>query len=370
MKETGAHAVKLEGGVRSAEQIRRIVSAGIPVMAHIGFTPQSEHQLGGHVIQGRGERADELLADAHAVEDAGAFAVVLEMVPADVAEARHRRAEDPDDQRRRRAAHRRPAAGLDRLGRPHHRPHPEVRQAVRRTSRRCSTTPRRPGSRTSARAPTPTPSTPTTSRPMAEARIGISGWVYAPWRGVFYPKGLRQADELAYASSHVTSIELNGSFYSLQRPASWQRGATRRPTTSSSRSRARGSSPTSSGSRRRRAARELLRLRRPRDGRRSSARSSGSCRRTSPYDAELIERFLATPAAHDRRGRSPWHAAASERMTGKEYLEIDADRPMRHAIEPRIAHLRRPGVRRAARRGTASRPCSATTRAAGRRSTG
>ncbi|MGE3193379.1 MAG: 3-methyl-2-oxobutanoate hydroxymethyltransferase [Microbacteriaceae bacterium] len=85
MKETGAHAVKLEGGVRSAEQIRRIVSAGIPVMGHVGFTPQSEHQLGGHVIQGRGERAETLLADAHAVEDAGAFAVVLEMVPAEVA---------------------------------------------------------------------------------------------------------------------------------------------------------------------------------------------------------------------------------------------------------------------------------------------
>jgi len=86
MKETGAHAVKLEGGVRSAEQIRRIVSAGIPVMGHIGFTPQSEHQLGGHVIQGRGDRAEQLLADAHAVEDAGAFAVVMEMVPAEVAQ--------------------------------------------------------------------------------------------------------------------------------------------------------------------------------------------------------------------------------------------------------------------------------------------
>jgi 3-methyl-2-oxobutanoate hydroxymethyltransferase len=81
MKETHAHAVKLEGGVRSAEQIRRIVSAGIPVMAHIGFTPQSEHGLGGHLIQGRGEGLSQLLADAHAVEDAGAFAVVLEMVP-------------------------------------------------------------------------------------------------------------------------------------------------------------------------------------------------------------------------------------------------------------------------------------------------
>ncbi len=85
MKETGAHAVKLEGGVRSAEQIRRIVSAGIPVMAHVGFTPQSEHGLGGHVIQGRGDQVTQLLADAHAVEDAGAFAVVLEMVPAEAA---------------------------------------------------------------------------------------------------------------------------------------------------------------------------------------------------------------------------------------------------------------------------------------------
>lgn len=82
MKETGAHAVKLEGGERSAQQIRRIVQAGIPVMAHIGFTPQSEHGLGGHMIQGRGEAKEQLLRDALAVQDAGAFAVVLEMVPA------------------------------------------------------------------------------------------------------------------------------------------------------------------------------------------------------------------------------------------------------------------------------------------------
>lgn len=85
MKETHAHAVKLEGGVRSSDQIRRIVEAGIPVMAHIGFTPQSEHGLGGHIIQGRGAGLQQLLDDAHAVEDAGAFAVVLEMVPADAA---------------------------------------------------------------------------------------------------------------------------------------------------------------------------------------------------------------------------------------------------------------------------------------------
>jgi 3-methyl-2-oxobutanoate hydroxymethyltransferase len=87
MKETHAHAVKLEGGVRSAEQIQRIVEAGIPVMAHIGFTPQSEHGLGGHLIQGRGDALEKLLADAKAVEAAGAFAVVLEMVPAESAKA-------------------------------------------------------------------------------------------------------------------------------------------------------------------------------------------------------------------------------------------------------------------------------------------
>jgi 3-methyl-2-oxobutanoate hydroxymethyltransferase len=86
MKETHAHAVKLEGGVRSADQISRIVEAGIPVMAHVGFTPQSEHGLGGHMIQGRGSEAERVVADALACQDAGAFAVVLEMVPASLAE--------------------------------------------------------------------------------------------------------------------------------------------------------------------------------------------------------------------------------------------------------------------------------------------
>jgi 3-methyl-2-oxobutanoate hydroxymethyltransferase len=85
MKEGGAQAVKLEGGVRVAPQIRKIVEAGIPVMAHVGFTPQSEHALGGYRVQGRGAGAEKLLADAHAVQEAGAFAVVLEMVPAEIA---------------------------------------------------------------------------------------------------------------------------------------------------------------------------------------------------------------------------------------------------------------------------------------------
>ena len=85
MKEGGCHAVKFEGGIRVAEQILKVTGAGIPVMAHIGFTPQSEHQLGGYRVQGRGDDARRLLTDAHAVADAGAFAVVLEMVPGDLA---------------------------------------------------------------------------------------------------------------------------------------------------------------------------------------------------------------------------------------------------------------------------------------------
>jgi 3-methyl-2-oxobutanoate hydroxymethyltransferase len=85
MKQTGAAAVKLEGGRRSAEQISAIVEAGIPVMGHIGFTPQSVHALGGFKVQGRGDAADDVMAEALAVQAAGAFAVVLELVPADLA---------------------------------------------------------------------------------------------------------------------------------------------------------------------------------------------------------------------------------------------------------------------------------------------
>lgn len=85
MKESGVAGVKLEGGVEVAPSIRRIVDAGIPVCAHIGFTPQSEHSLGGPVIQGRGAAAEKLLADALAVQEAGAFAVVIEMTPAAIA---------------------------------------------------------------------------------------------------------------------------------------------------------------------------------------------------------------------------------------------------------------------------------------------
>lgn len=87
MKEGRAGAVKLEGGVRVAEQIRAIVKAGIPVMGHIGLTPQSINVFGGFKVQGKSEEAARaLLADAKAVEEAGAFAVVIEAVPAVLAQ--------------------------------------------------------------------------------------------------------------------------------------------------------------------------------------------------------------------------------------------------------------------------------------------
>ncbi|TSE01094.1 3-methyl-2-oxobutanoate hydroxymethyltransferase [Skermania sp. ID1734] len=85
MKEGQAHAVKLEGGERVAEHIAKITAAGIPVMAHIGFTPQSVNTLGGFRVQGRGDGAEQLVADAIAVQEAGAFSVVMEMVPAELA---------------------------------------------------------------------------------------------------------------------------------------------------------------------------------------------------------------------------------------------------------------------------------------------
>ncbi|SIO85639.1 3-methyl-2-oxobutanoate hydroxymethyltransferase [Nocardiopsis sp. JB363] len=85
MKEGNAQAVKLEGGHSVAPQVEMLVSAGIPVMAHVGLTPQSVNTLGGYRVQGRGEAAADLLKDAKELERAGAFALVLEAVPADLA---------------------------------------------------------------------------------------------------------------------------------------------------------------------------------------------------------------------------------------------------------------------------------------------
>ena len=85
MKEAQVEAVKLEGGIEMAPTVHKLVAGGIPVCGHIGFTPQSEHALGGYRVQGRGGSAERVMADALAIEEAGAFAVVMEMVPGDVA---------------------------------------------------------------------------------------------------------------------------------------------------------------------------------------------------------------------------------------------------------------------------------------------
>ncbi|RLD56503.1 MAG: 3-methyl-2-oxobutanoate hydroxymethyltransferase [Bacteroidetes bacterium] len=86
MKETGAHAVKLEGGEEVKESVMRILSAGIPVMGHLGLTPQSIHKFGTYVVRAREEEeAEKLVKDAHILEDAGCFAIVLEKIPAKLA---------------------------------------------------------------------------------------------------------------------------------------------------------------------------------------------------------------------------------------------------------------------------------------------
>jgi len=85
LKEGLAHAVKIEGTAYYADTVKAMVQAGIPVMAHIGFTPQSEHSLGGYRVQGRGDDAQRLVDDAVALQDAGAFSVLMEMVPAETA---------------------------------------------------------------------------------------------------------------------------------------------------------------------------------------------------------------------------------------------------------------------------------------------
>ena len=85
LKEGGAHAVKLEGGHRVVRQVEDLVAAGIPVMGHLGLTPQSVHAIGGYRVQGRGEDGDRLMHDAKAMQAVGAFAVVLECVPAELA---------------------------------------------------------------------------------------------------------------------------------------------------------------------------------------------------------------------------------------------------------------------------------------------
>ena len=132
MKEAGAHAVKLEGGLAMVPQVKLLTDAGIPVCAHIGFTPQSEHNLGGYRVQGRGDGAALMVEEAKALEAAGAFAVVMEMVPVPGRRRGHQGAAHPDRRHRRRHRLRRPGAGVAGHAGPQHRQGAALRQAVRR----------------------------------------------------------------------------------------------------------------------------------------------------------------------------------------------------------------------------------------------
>ena len=144
MQETGCGAVKLEGGVRSAEIVQKLVEAGIPVMGHIGLTPQSVNQLGGFKVQGKTPAAAvQLMHDAQALEQAGAFAIVLETIPAPLAELLTRAPQRADDRHRRRRGLRRPGAGLPRPARPVRRLHAEARASATPSSAMPSARPSR-----------------------------------------------------------------------------------------------------------------------------------------------------------------------------------------------------------------------------------
>ena len=137
LQETGCGAVKLEGGVRSAEIVQKLVEAGIPVMGHIGLTPQSVNQVGGWKVQGKTPAAAvQLMHDAQALEQAGAFAIVLELVPAPLAELLTAAAQRADDRHRRGRPLRRAGAGVPRPARPVRRVRAEARAAATPTRAR------------------------------------------------------------------------------------------------------------------------------------------------------------------------------------------------------------------------------------------
>jgi uncharacterized protein YecE (DUF72 family) len=169
-----------------------------------------------------------------------------------------------------------------------------------------------------------------------EFRVGISGWVYPPWRGVFYPKGLAQKNELAYASSQVNSVEINGSFYSLHRPSSWQNW--------------RDSTPddfvfAAKGARFITHTKRLREIDKPlanffAQGILALGPKLGCVLWQLPptlaFDPHELEGFLS------RLPRTTAEAAAlarhhDARMDGRSYLETDADRPLRHSMEVRHA---------------------------------
>lgn len=170
--------------------------------------------------------------------------------------------------------------------------------------------------------------------PQAAIRIGISGWRYAPWRGVFYPDDLNQKDELAYASRQLPSIELNGSFYSLQTPdryARWYEATPQGFTFSV------------------KAPRYVTHIRRLREARLPIANflASGLFQLKEklgpilwqlppslPFDAGQLEEFLAL-LPHDTEAAQSLARRRESRMTGRSSLAVDEHRPMRHALEVR-----------------------------------
>jgi len=162
----------------------------------------------------------------------------------------------------------------------------------------------------------------------------MAGWVYPDWRGTFYPKGLPQKSELEYASTHVTSIELNGSFYSLQKPSSWKSWSATTPVDFVFSVKA---------------PRFITHIRKLADVREPLANffasgilavgdKLGSVLWQLPpslaFDSDLVEQFLAL-LPHSTTDAVSLAQERSARMTGKEYLETDADRPVRHALEVR-----------------------------------
>ena len=157
LKEGLAHAVKLEGGRHMAPAVELLTRSGIPVMAHVGFTPQSEHALGGYRVQGRGDAAATLVEDCLALEQAGAFSVVMEMVPAPVAAEVTKALRIPTIGIGAGPGLRRPGAGLAGHGRAARRHLAAVRQALRRPAHAPSPTRPGPMPRTSRAARSPRP---------------------------------------------------------------------------------------------------------------------------------------------------------------------------------------------------------------------
>ncbi|CAN5367842.1 DUF72 domain-containing protein [soil metagenome] len=175
------------------------------------------------------------------------------------------------------------------------------------------------------------------------ALVGMAGWVFPEWRGGFYPKGTRQAEELEYASRHVTSIELNGSFYALQKPASWVAWRDRTPEDFVFSVKA---------PRYITYVKQLAGIEEPladffASGILALGTKLGAILWQLPahlaYDAGLLERFLGQ-LPHTTGAALELALRRTARMTGREHLEIDTDRAMRHALEMRHPSFAAPEV--------------------------